>query len=117
MPFAGGEISMQNRLLTRNLRKQKGLTLIEVLLSFAILAILTLAILPQFASALRGIVKAGNRSNTIYQSQNEAEDKIFQGAASTANSMTIVFPGGVPVTVTVQGENVTKGDVKIFIPD
>jgi prepilin-type N-terminal cleavage/methylation domain-containing protein len=96
---------------------RKGLTLVEVLLSIAILAILTIALLPLFTTALKGIITAGNNSDEIYQSQNGAEDKVLQGASSTANTMTIIFSDTIPIIVTMNGEDFIEGNIKVFVPE
>jgi prepilin-type N-terminal cleavage/methylation domain-containing protein len=95
-------------------RNSCGMTLIEIILALAILAVIALAILPAFTSSFKGIMAAGKKSDIVFQSQNETEDKILEGANTIAFTINIAFPGVPPVTQ--QGEAVTKGAIHLFIP-
>ena len=106
------ELSDGNENTMRNCKK--GMTLVEVLLSIAIIGILSIIIFPVFTSAFMIITRAGTKSETIYQDQNIVEDKILLGATSEASTINIVFSGiSFPA---VNGEIVTNGEIKVFIP-
>lgn len=101
----------------RRIFEQDGLTLIEIIISFAFMAILIIALLPMFTTAFKGVVRAGSTSDIIYKSQNETEDKILDGAASSVSILKIIFPDTTPIEVVVNGEDVSNGNINLFIPE
>ena len=92
----------------------KGMTLIEILVAIAIIGILAAIFMPMFASAYMNIIRAGNKSDIIYNNQNTAEDKAMDGAANGSSELTVVFPGITFPKAT--GEKVTNGNIQMFIP-
>lgn len=95
-------------------KSTRGFTLIEIIISIAILGIIVVALLPVFTAGFKGIASAGNKSKTSYQSQDLTEVKIAEGAASSSTSLTIVFPG--VASVTMDGEKVVNGSIVLFMP-
>ena len=55
---------------------QKGFTLIEVILSIAILAIISVAFLTMFTNGIVGIAGAGKKSTSHYTAQNKIESNM-----------------------------------------
>jgi prepilin-type N-terminal cleavage/methylation domain-containing protein len=60
------------------LNNQKGLTLLEIILSMAILGILAISFLTMFSSGFKSIIKAGNKSVAAYDAQQSMTNKIIQ---------------------------------------
>lgn len=60
------------------LNNQKGLTLIEIILSMAILGILAITFLTMFSSGFRSIIKAGDKTVAAYDAQQSMTNKIIQ---------------------------------------
>jgi type IV pilus assembly protein PilA len=103
-------------IMMKNRKIKKGLTLVEVIISIALIGIIGVTFLTMFTMGFSQIAASGNKSKAIYVSQDQAENKLLEGAASTAASITITFPGASPVTVTLTGEQATKGNITLFIP-
>ena len=59
-----------------NNKYQKGVTLIEVILSIALLAIISIAFFTMFANGLVNISKSGKKSVSHYTAQNHIESNI-----------------------------------------
>lgn len=51
------------------MKNYKGLTLIEVILSIAIIGIISISLLPIFNIGLKNIVNAGSRTKNVYEAQ------------------------------------------------
>ena len=58
------------------LKNKKGFTLIEVILSIAILGIISIAFLSMFTSGIVGISNSGKKSESHYTAQSDIEIKI-----------------------------------------
>lgn len=56
---------------------KKGLTLIEVILTIAIIGILSIPIFTIFNSGLNNIVKAGNRTESVVETKEKIDDIIY----------------------------------------
>lgn len=78
---------------------QKGLTLVEVIVSLAIIGIIAVVFLSAFDMGLVRIVHSGNRTQAI----DEARDAFY-------NNPTIISPSTIEVTLPT-----ATGDVKYFI--
>lgn len=59
-----------------NKNTEKGFTLIELIIAIAILAIVSVAFLPMFSTAMIGISGAGKKSAAHYTAQNQMESTI-----------------------------------------
>ena len=94
------------------LKSKKGLTLIEMIISLAILAILAAAFLGVFTSGYTGILSAGNFSQTGYIGQRAMENRIAglsvtgipNVTSSAVNSETVTIDFGGSTTVSVTGK-------------
>lgn len=91
---------------------RSGMTLVEVIVSIAILGILAVAFLPAFSTGIRFIISNGDRIKEMYSDQDSIERRIAQGATSDTATMTIVFPSK---TIEVKGENVSCGSFNLFL--
>lgn len=97
---------------------KRGYTLVEVILALAILGILAAGLLPVFVSAFMQIVTAGERSETLHEAQNIAENAIYQGVEGNSDQITFTFSnnGSDPFQIELWGEFVENGTVELFIP-
>lgn len=82
-------------------RKDCGLTLIEILIGLAILAVMALSFTALFTSSFAGIFSAGRKSTALFQAQQQMEQKIA-GGTSGNTPLTITLPD--LTTIQVQGE-------------
>lgn len=53
---------------------QKGFTLIEIIVSIAILGIIAVAFLPLISSSISGIFRPGQRAEALFQAQSKLEN-------------------------------------------
>lgn len=65
--------------------KKKGFTLIELILSIALLAIVAIAFSNMFLTGLKGVFNAGHKSKANYISQQALENKISGKPVSIDN--------------------------------
>ena len=117
----------------KSLKNKKGFTLIEMIISLAILAILAAAFLGVFTSGYSGILSAGKYSQTGYVGQRAMENRIAgisvagipNVTSSTVSNASVSINFGVASTVTVTGKieliNCDDGKHKVelatFIPN
>ena len=101
----------------------KGFTLIEVVISMALIGIVIVSFLNIFTTGFMGIVRSGHRADAAYQSQQEMTNKLIQeNSFIDATSISYNFSGGPTITVDVsimEAETVVNGNVskmKSFIP-
>lgn len=59
------------------MKKRKGLTLIEVILSITILSLVFLVVLTVFGTSLRNITRAGKRTSDVLDLETEINKDIF----------------------------------------
>ena len=79
-----------------------GFTLIEVLVSIAILAIISVALLLLFNHSFLGIIKSGNKAENIYKVQQQLENKVenVENVADTPDEeITLKFDNGPEIIV------------------
>lgn len=105
--------------------KKKGFTLIELIVSIALIGILSIAFLSMFLTGFRFIKKAGNRSTASFDAQASTETAIQSRPASGASGNTnITFNLSDGTTINVEGKlqtqsktiNNTNVDITIFNP-
>ncbi|UNK16089.1 prepilin-type N-terminal cleavage/methylation domain-containing protein [Paenibacillus sp. N3/727] len=86
------------------LRQNKGFTLIEVLISFVLLAILATVTLSLFSQGFQSITKFGNRSESMHLTRKDIE----QATSGTDGNLTINKVSGAGAPITIHGETVNK---------
>lgn len=80
-------------------KNKKGFTLIEVILSIALLSIIGIAFLTMFSSGMINITNAGKKSVKTYSAQDSLEKIIYDplnasgSSVSTDTTLNIVFSG------------------------
>lgn len=91
---------------------KKGFTLVEVILSLAIVGIIAVAILPIFNIGLKNILISGNRTEAVAR----ARDNIYDDAVLSEFTIEVKLPSvlqaGVTENVEVQG-NVISSSAEI----
>lgn len=105
-------------------KSDQGFSLIEIVISLAIIGIVTITLLQMFTSGLQGIYRANDKTEEVFLSQSEIESKFEQGA-TTSDTISITFPvqgSLVEKTISVSGELVTGPitnkyvEITAFIP-
>lgn len=92
------------------MKNQNGLTLIELILAIAILAIVMVALLTLFGSGYKSIINAGNRTESLYSTSNSIETNLLIKSTTSVVPITLTFDNGTPLnplddlSFTVQGE-------------
>lgn len=93
-----------------------GFTLVEVLVAVIILLIIVISFTTLFTSSFRGIASSGQRSETLFEIQQNIENNIQGGSAGSKGSLDIEFNN-----VTIPGEhksfNQTTSDGKEVVVD
>lgn len=89
----------------------KGMTLIEIIISIAILGILAVSFLSMFMMGFSGITSAGNRSKAEYAAQTKVEENLSTETSSGSDKLTIYFQGSTSDKIEVQGSIGTEDAV------
>jgi prepilin-type N-terminal cleavage/methylation domain-containing protein len=87
---AGEELLVKLKIMQR----VKGVTLIELVVSIAILAIVVIAFSGMFVNGFKSIIKSGNRSSSDYRIQETIENKILNPVPGTENNVTTEVKNG-----------------------
>ena len=95
-------------------KNNKGFTLIEIIVSLMIIGLLAVIFLPVFTMTVKSIFNAGRKNDATFQSQNEAEEKIGENVVTVNTQLDIVFDN---ITLVIDGEDVTNGELEYFLPD
>lgn len=111
------------------LKCKKGFTLVEVLISLAILTIISVALLLLFNQSFDGIIKSGKKAKAIYGNQETLETIIYERKApdddpditEEALDLDIKFHAEnsdlQEKEITVEGKLFTKDNLTVFIPN
>ena len=102
---------------------KKGMTMIELIVSLAILGIIAVTFLSIFVSMFRGIMNAGHRGKAAFSAQQSIENSIATNIKDGTATLKITYNG--TTEVTIQGKNqsgtATSGTssvtVRVFIPN
>ncbi|MBU3153368.1 prepilin-type N-terminal cleavage/methylation domain-containing protein [Clostridium estertheticum] len=92
------------------LKNEKGFTLIEIIISIAILGIISIAFLSVFTSGIVGISNSGKKSIAHYTAQDQIESNINDPKDSPSNvvtstkSISLTFPGN--TTIVINGRQI-----------
>ncbi len=93
---------------------QKGLTLIEVMITLVVLSIISLGLIAMMTNSLIVMYKYGETTEETLTSQENIEVQLGQEVTNPTDAETFTFNG---VTVTISGKEVTDGKIKVFIPE
>lgn len=102
------------------MKNKKGFTLIEVILSIALIALIAVTILGIFGTGVRNIVRAGNRTEAVFQEQESIDSTInsYDSIEGEDTVLEIDFDG--KFTVDVEGKIATSSEnniiLKTFVP-
>ncbi len=110
-------------------KSSEGFTLVEVLVSLAILTIVSIALLLLFNQSFDGIIKSGKKAKMIYGNQETLETMISERKApdddpditEEALDLEIYFHTEnsdlIKKEITVKGKLLTKDNLTVFIPN
>ncbi|MDF2546493.1 MAG: hypothetical protein K0R93_1391 [Anaerosolibacter sp.] len=113
------------------LKENRGMTLIEIIVSVAILGILVIAFLNLFTFGYVQVVNAGHKSGAGFKAHQAAEQKIAGGTpapsiveTSSPTTITIELPSPPSPGMTVSGQSISfeaeinakKSKVTTFVP-
>lgn len=87
------------------MKQRKGLTLIEVIITIAIISIMALVVLGVFNTGIRSIFKSGDRTDKVFEVKKEIDQKIIDNENNTSGSdeVTVNIPG--------IGDKIIKGTI------
>lgn len=97
--------------------KNKGFTLIEIIVSIALIAILGISLLTMFTVGFKSIIGAGNKNITVYKEQAETEEKLKSKPSSGNISnkfLKISFEDS--TYIEVEGKIETQSKITVFNP-
>lgn len=77
------------------MKQRKGLTLIEVIITIAIISIMAVVILSIFNTSIISIFKSGNRTDKVFEVKKEIDQKIIDNESNTTgiDEVTVIIPG------------------------
>lgn len=76
------------------MRKRRGVTLIEIIVSLAIIGIMGISFLNIFDMGLVNITRAGNRTEELLEVKNIVDIEILDNTKGEAKQATVLLPGG-----------------------
>ena len=105
------------------LSEEKGFSLVEIVVAMAILSIVAAIFLTLMTFSAGMIFTAGNKSEQIFETQGEVDNKIVTSDTDTSVSVTVnvTFPDS--VIIPVAGERLEEdyegfsGSIIYFLPD
>ena len=109
--------------------KKDGFTLIEIIVSLAIIGTLSISFLPLFTMALSTIFSSGRKSNAQFNNQIQIEQVIANNSISNTDNLSVSLPGFTDEVI-LQGKvqeietdyvgqngNTKNTTITIFIPE
>ena len=101
--------------ISNKLKNKKGLTLVEIILSLAIVGIIAVSIIPLFGTSIKGIARSGKRTSDIVTLQDNMVENIRKsedGITDVTKVATPISPVEVHIPgVTTNGPLEVKGDL------
>lgn len=101
------------------MKKRKALTLIEVILSLAVLSLIAVVVLSVFGFSINNIKKSGDRTADILELENQVNININESPKEGEDGITVNIPGlgertvkGKFITIEEKGKKITT-----FIPN
>jgi len=104
-------------------KSSEGFTLVEVLVSLAILTIVSIALLLLFNQSFDGIIKSGKKAKMIYGNQETLETMISSEGENHEDDADIkgktlkIYYSGIDEPIEVEGYLVTKDNLTVFLPN
>lgn len=101
------------------MKNRKGLTLVEIILSMALLGIIVIVFLTVFNTGNKNIIKAGNRTKDVLKTQSEIDEKIKNHNNEGKDTIIIDIPGigEKEVKGSILVEEVNGIEITTFIPN
>lgn len=111
------------------MKKRKGVTLIEIIISLAIIGIIVIVILNMFNFSIANIFRSGIRTKSIAEVRDEIDEKIseIQGTTDGVETIDIIIPGvgnktvkGTMITISgedEEGNNEFNLEITTFVPN
>lgn len=94
--------------------KCNGFTMVEIIISMALFAILAVGFMALFANSFRMVVETGEQEDVMYNRQSVIEQKIAEQPVATTMPLVITF-GGVPVNAS--GKVYIEDGLTLFVPN
>lgn len=111
--------------ISKRKKNNKGMTLIEIIIAMAILAIIGVTFLNVFGLGYIGIISGGKHTIVAYSGQQKTEEAITTATGTTTTSPPIPFPGvakpiqrtgrEVVIIEDLNGDNKFKTEITTFI--
>jgi prepilin-type N-terminal cleavage/methylation domain-containing protein len=89
------------------LKNNNGLTLVEIIISIAILGIIAVTFLGMFTVGFKGIMSAGKNSQAGYVNQKAMENRIVDLPVTGEANVTTSTDNGESVTINFEGVSIT----------
>ena len=109
--------------IVKRIKNDKGMTLIEIIVSLAILGIIVVSLSTVLSTGYIGIIKSGDKAEAAYKSQGEMTTKIQAEVSLRTQHLNINFSGGFslpPIVVEIiESEEEINGSISTmtsFIP-
>lgn len=100
--------------MKKELKNQKGFTMIEIIISLALFSVFAVAFSGVFTTAILGVVKSGNQADAAYMTQQTLNENIAAKTYTGTQTLTYNFAGGPSVSIPVdlvEAEVVVDGNV------
>lgn len=101
---------------------EKGMTLIEIIISLLIFGIIVITLASVLSSGFLGIIRSGHKAKAAYEAQKDMSDKLIASEFSDSQTLVISFSGIPTIEIDVnlikseQEINGTTATMTSFIP-
>lgn len=100
-----------------NTRERNGFSLIEVIVSLSIIAIMIVTVTPLILFSINSIKDSGSKSGSLYTAKGTVDVGIVEKDASKYTQIPVKFSGSLGIARTVGGGLVQKDDIRTFLAD